>query len=91
MDVVNLKYENFKSFCKSILPENEYIKLLQATPLNLFLHTMKEKHDATKTNDQIADQVLEMAKIQKEDIKEEDLVKFKRYIEYFNMIIKTMG
>ncbi len=91
MEVLESKYSNFKAFCKQMQPENEFVKLLQATPLDLFLQTIKAKSDENKTTEDICAMIFEKANIDKTKLNEADLNKFTRYVTYFNEVIKTLA
>ena len=91
MDVLANRYSNFKSFCNQILPDNEFVKVLQSTPLDLFLQTIKSKHDEKKTVDQICELIFEKAKIDKTSLKELDVQKFTRYVTYFHEVLQSLS
>lgn len=91
MDVLNNRYANFKTFCNQILPDNEFVKMLQSTPLELFMQTIKQKNNDNKNVTEICDMIFEKAQIDKTAFKQEDLNKFTRYVEYFNEVLKSLG
>jgi len=78
MDVLTNRYTNFKAFCNQILPDNEFVKMLQSTPLELFLHTIKTHNTDNKTVSEICDLIFEKAQIDKATLKQEDIDKFTR-------------
>jgi len=84
MDVLESRYVNFKAFCHQLLPENDFVKLLQTTPLELFLQTIKSKNDAHKTVDEIVDIIFEKANIDGAKLDTTDINKFNRYVSYFS-------
>ena len=90
MDLLQSKYENFQRFCNEILPKNDFIQVLQTTPLPLFLQTIKSKHDANKTLDEIIAIICEKAEINPDQFEKPVMDKFKRYIEYFSQVIETI-
>jgi len=83
MEVLESRYSNFKAFCDQILPENDFVKLLQKTPLDVFLQTIKSNNEANKTADEICDIIFEKATIDKNTLNAADLAKFTRYVTYF--------
>ena len=90
MDVLQSKYENFQRFCNEIHPKNNFIQVLQTTPLSLFLQTVKSKHDSNQTVDQIVGLICEKAEINPDQFDKPVMDKFKRYIEYFSQVIQTI-
>lgn len=91
MEILNSRYNNFKAFCNQILPDNEFVKMLQSTPLEMFLHTIKTHNTDNKTVSEICDLIFEKAQIDKTTLKQGDLDKFHRYIEYFQQVLKSLA
>lgn len=91
MDVLNNRYANFKAFCTSILPDNEFVKMLQLTPLEMFMDKIKANHQANKTVDEIVALTFDMAKIDTTKLNEADIQKFHRYVEYFTEVLKSLA
>ena len=83
MQDLSKRYSTFQNFCLDVLPNNEFIKLLQITPLRSFLDTIKSKKGSYDTTDTILQAVLDKAEVQLTDLKDVDIHKFKRFIEYF--------
>ena len=90
MDIIETKYKNFQQFCQTMKPDNEFVKILQTTPLPLFLQTIKSKTDQNLNSDDVCNLVLEKAQIQQSDVQKDIMEKFKRYIEYFLEIVQTI-
>ena len=90
MEVVKMKYENFQKFCYDTLPKNSFVELLQNTLLGLFLQTIKSHQGEMSNEDEIMDKIFQKAGIKYEDFKPEDLIKFKRYITYFNEVVQCL-
>lgn len=90
MEIVSERYKNFQNFCHSMHPDHEFTKLLQQTPLNMFLQTMKQKNDESKTVDEIVSLILEKAEIDLKKLKKDEVDKFHRYTQYFSEVIKTI-
>jgi len=78
MEVVNEKYQNFKNFCQQALPNNEFVLLLQNTPLEVFLHTLKIKRGQLQNESEIIDAILSKAGIEKSQFSPEQHQKFAR-------------
>lgn len=91
MDGVEEKFHNFKVFCNSLLPDNEFVKMLQSVDLNIFLNTIKIKNGQFKSEDEIIEAILTQAQIDKKAFKDSDFQKFKRYVEYFNKVISCLN
>ena len=65
--------------------------MLQSTPLELFMQTIKQKNDDNKTTPEVCDLIFEKAQIDKTAFKPEDLNKFHRYVEYFTEVLKSLA
>jgi hypothetical protein len=85
MDSLNLKFNNFKSFIKEIVPPHArfdpLIIQLEQAPVGIFLTTLHQKRGEDKIN-----VIKDLLKQMSLDIKEIDpmhLEKFLRYIDYF--------
>lgn len=87
MQAVKQKYENFQRFCFELLPENEFVKLLQSTPMELFFNTMRMKQGQMKNEDEIMTAIFAEAHINGGDFTEPQLGKFKRYVSYFTQVV----
>ncbi len=90
MQIVNLKYENFQKFCLEVLPENEFVKVLQSTPMELFLKTMKVKQGQMKNEDEIMTAIFAEAHLNQNDFSEPQLAKFRRYVTYFHQVVQFL-
>lgn len=91
MDRVSMRYDNFKEFCHQILPDNEFVQMLQTTPLPLFIHTIKHHHQDNKSVDEICNIIFDKANIDTTKLKEMDLKKFNRYVNYFSDVLKSLA
>ena len=90
MDSLENRFNNFKQFCNKIKPQHEFVMMLQTTPLPLFLQTIKQKHDQNQNVDKIFEMILEKCEIDVKDVAQEDMSKFKRYIEYFAEVVRAI-
>lgn len=91
MDTVSMRYDGFKAFCHQILPDNEFVQMLQTTPLPLFIQTIKIHHEDHKSVDEICNAIFEKANVDTTKLKEVDLKKFNRYVNYFSDVIKSLA
>lgn len=87
MDTLSIRYDNFKKFCRDTIPDNNFIDILQSTPIDIFIHTLRIHHQSNRTVDEICDIIFEKADIDITKFKEEDIKRFNRYVSYFNEII----
>lgn len=86
MEIVETKFNSFKQFCLDILPNNEFVALLQGTSLDLFLTTMKIKRGQMRTEDEIICAIMSKAKLKEEDFTQDQLKRFRRYVQYFDRV-----
>lgn len=91
MEVVNQKYNNLLNLCKRIDDKNEWVITLQNTHLEIFLYTIRTKlSEPNANNETIYKDIINVSKIDENNVKEEDRILIKRYIEYFSKISETI-
>ena len=90
MDILEQRYLNFQQFSKTVQPDNDFVRLLQTTPLNVFLQTLKSKSTKNKSVTEIRDLILEKAGIDPSKVEKPVLDKFYRYVAYFDDVIKVL-
>lgn len=90
MEVVQTKYKNFQGFCLELLPNNEFVALLQKASLELFLKTIRIKRGQMKTETEIMDAIMAEGNINRAEFTAEQLNKFARYVKYFTEVIDCL-
>lgn len=98
MEEINIKYKNFISFLENIgLDKNEYVQQLKKYDGKIFILGFKKRlfdlnlldMDENEAIENIYQEILKKSAINKE-FKNENIIKFKRYINYFYLICKTV-
>ncbi len=86
------KYVNMQKLCLEIDSNNEWIISLVKSPLEMFLATIRKKmlDNPNCNTDSMYRNIIEISLIEESNIKEDDKVKIKRYIEYFMKIVKVI-
>jgi hypothetical protein len=86
MDLVQEKFNNFKSFLKTIDGISAaYIQIIEMVSLDQFLSGLKQ-HYADKSVNELITEVANKANINLETISDEIKTKFIRYISYFKQV-----
>jgi hypothetical protein len=89
MEIVQQRFENFKQFISTIPGiDSMYIALLNQYSLPLFLQNFKQCENLTV--DEIVTNLCTKAHVNIPDVDKGTKDKFKRYIEYFQDIARTV-
>jgi hypothetical protein len=94
-DLINEKIINFEKFVNSIFADHDIIKKqisdLKNLPIEAFILYIKNYVRIHKDNmDVFFDKLIVDFKIDKNKIKDEDLLKFKKYFHFFNDIVDEL-
>jgi hypothetical protein len=89
MDLVEIKYQNFKMFLKPKINDTAHEMALNAASLQLFLKSLNQY--VANTPEEITEKLCTTFNVNMSDYSENDIDKFHRYIEYFQNVIKTIG
>ena len=85
METINLRFNNFKTFIKEIVPSNARFDPLliqmDSAPIGLFLTTLHAKRDEDKAH--IIEDMLKQMSLDVKDINPIHFEKFYRYLDYF--------
>ncbi len=92
MDEVQDKYNNFIVFIKGLdgLPITPQIQVFLSLPFNMFMNTIQKHSESKKTTAEICKLIYDKLDIDPKQFKDEEIQKFKRYVEYFNKVAKVM-
>ena len=100
MTTLKTKYANFIEFLEEIIPvaNHEYIETLQSIDYFTFIVTFRAKIDEFKKDGDIVKSIVEEAynriihktQIDDSQFSDSDMMKFKRYIEYFISIADVL-
>lgn len=92
MEEVRKKYVSMQKLCLEIDVNNEWVISLVKSPLELFLATIRKKmlDNPNSNTESMYRNILDISLIEESNIKEDDKVKVKRYIEYFMKIVKVI-
>lgn len=89
MELVEVKFTNFKNFLLEIAPtDNQHLKILISSNLPIFLRTLKNYEKLS--NEELYKHIIEVTKLKPEDYKVEVVEKLKRYLEYFRAVAKSI-
>lgn len=87
MEEVNKKYQNFIKFLQDNIKNSTYVSLLATASLERFLMTLNNE---TGTPKEITDKVCLKFNIDLSEYPADIVLKFERYITYFQKICKTL-
>lgn len=99
MNSLKEKYHNFIKFINNLDPENDFIKDFQNMDAYIFILALKKRMNDLGINkmckeDAITEsyiRIIEKCNIDQDKFSEEDISKFKRYLDYFYEIAKIMN
>jgi hypothetical protein len=90
MQPVEQRLTNLKRFIADTVPNAPMLQLFMAAPTNVFLQAVAARVAKGQTVAQIADEVMEFARVKRSDFSAEQIEKFELYCEYFMNVVRDL-